>query len=85
MNKKITIKTDRGEVYNFIIDPQQEMDVQLTQLLGGENGHGITYRMTETQIQMVDYYYNSVIGAHEILSVVDTNEPVSLQWNSVKA
>ena len=85
MNKKITIKTDRGEVYNFIIDPQQEMDVQLTQLLGGENGHGITYRMTETQIQMVDYYYNSVIGAHEILSVVDTDEPVSLQWNPVKA
>ena len=85
MNKKITIKTDRGEVYNFIIDPQQEMDVQLAQLLGGENGQGITYRMTETQIQMVDYYYNSVIGAHEILSVVDTNEPVSLQWNSVKA
>lgn len=85
MNKKITIKTDRGEVYNFIIDPQQEMDVQLAQLLGGENGHGITYRMTETQIQMVDYYYNSVIGAHEILSMVDTDEPVSLQWNPVKA
>ena len=34
---------------------------------------------------MVDYFCDSVIGVHEILSVEDTDEAVSLQWNPMKA
>lgn len=85
MNQKITIKTEAGDISYFIIDPHQAIDKQLATLHGGEIGHGITYRLTKTQVQMVDYFCDSVIGAHEILSVEDTDEAVSLQWNPMKA
>ena len=63
MNQKITIKTEAGEISYFIFDPDQAIDQQLAILHGGEIGHGITYRLTETQVQMVDYFCDSVIGA----------------------
>lgn len=85
MNQKITIKTEAGEISYFIVDPDQAIDQQLAILHGREIGHGITYRLTETQVQMVDYFCDSVIGAHEILSIEDTDEAVSLRWNPIKA
>lgn len=85
MNQKITIKTEAGEISYFILDPDQAIDQQLAILHGREIGHGITYRLTETQVQMVDYFCDSVIGAHEILSIEDTDEAVSLRWNPINA
>ena len=83
MNKKITVKTQSGSICYFIIDDAQNIEAQLARLHGQSADHGITFRMTETQIQMVDYYCHDVIGSHLILSTEDTTEPVSLQWHPV--
>lgn len=34
MNRKITIRTGRGEICYFIIDPQQKLEDQLARLHG---------------------------------------------------
>ena len=83
MNPKITVRTQCGEICYCIIDPAQNVDSQLAQLHGQTVGHGITFRMTETQIQQVDYYCNDVMGSHQILTVEETDEPISLQWNPI--
>lgn len=83
MNQKVTVKTQRGDLCYFIIDPSQNIANQLAQVHSSTVGHDITYTMTETQVQMIDYFHDEVMGAHEILSIEDTAEPVSLQWNAV--
>lgn len=83
MNQKITVRTHNGNVCYFIIDPAQDISQQLAQVHGGSVGHGITYEMTATEIQTIDYYCGSVMFAHKIQSIVETDEPVSLQWNPV--
>ena len=83
MNRKIIVKTQQGNICYCILDYEQNVEAQLAQVLGYTDGHGITARMTATQIQLVDYYLNDVIGAHDILSIEDTAETVSLQWNTI--
>ena len=41
------------------------------------------YKLTKTQIQTIDNFCGEVMFAHEILSVENTHEPVSLQWTMV--
>lgn len=82
MHQKITVRTQRGDICYCIIDTEQDIESQLAQVHGLSAGHGITARMTETQIQLVDYYYNDVIGAHDILSIEKTSDPISLRWNT---
>ena len=83
MNKKITVRTHNGKICYFVIDPAKNISQQLAQVHGGSEGHGISYEMTETEIQTVDYYCNCVMFAHQILSVEETEEAVSLQWNPI--
>ena len=80
MNQKITVRTHSGELRSFIIDPTRDIPGQLAKVHNSSVGHGITYEMTDTQIQTIDYFCGEVMFAHQILSVEDTDAPVSLQW-----
>lgn len=81
MNQKITVKTQRGDICYFIIDPEKDIDAQLAHLHGHTSDHGVTARMRNHRIELVDYFHNDVMGFHDILSVEDTTEEVSLRWN----
>ena len=83
MNRKITVRTHRGDLRSFILDPAQDIPQQLATVHRGQIGHGITYQMTETEIQTIDYFCGEVMFAHKILSVEDTREPVSLKWTTI--
>ncbi len=83
MNKKITVKTQIGDIRYCIIDFNQDVDNQLAQVHGHDGNHGISARLTDTQILVVDYFHDSLMGAHDILAIEDTDAPVSLKWNTV--
>lgn len=86
MNKKITIKAQNSSICYCIVDFEGNVEDQLLQVHSlGDNFRGITVRMTDTSIQLVDYFHNDIIGSHDILSIEETTEEVSLHWHRIDA
>lgn len=81
MNTKVTVRTERGDVWSFVLDESAPLQPQLEQLTGVRSGNGLAPRLTETELQVVDYYHDEPMGIFRILKREPVELPASATWN----
>ena len=83
MNIKYTVKNvDNGCVLSCVLDPNENIEDQLTQVFKITPGHGIGVYVRDSEIEVTDYYHASSMAEFEILSKTETPDPVSKQWTA---
>ena len=82
MNKKMTVQTQRGIAYCVLSD-RRGVDEQISELFGYDGKHGMWAGIEGENIKVMDYFVQETLATFPILSVEDTDEPVSLKWNYV--
>ena len=82
MNKKMTVQTQRGVAYCVLSD-ERSVDEQILELFGYDGKHGMWAGIEGETIKVMDYFVQETIATFPILSVEDTDEPVSLKWTPV--
>ena len=82
MNKKMTVQTQRGVAY-FVLSDERSVDEQILELFGYDGKHGMWAGIEGETVKVMDYFVQETIAAFPILSVEDTDEPVSLKWSCV--
>ena len=83
MNKKITVKTPHGKVCYAVFDKERSDSEQICELFGIDGEHGISVEFQGEQIVVTDYYHAEPMAEFDILSIDDTDLPVSLKWNEI--
>lgn len=83
MNKKYTVKNDRGDIFTCIIDTDKDVDEQFCEVLAIRKGHGFTVEVRDKEIRIVDYFAASTAGRFEILSQTESELPVDLKWTKI--
>lgn len=81
MNTKLTVRTEHGDIWSCVLDENAPLQPQLEQLTGIRSGGGLAPRLTETELQIVDYFHDEPQGIFTILKREATEEPVSPEWN----
>lgn len=82
MNKKMTVKTERG-IASCVLSDEKSFDEQLMELFGFTKGHGMWAGIEDNCVKVEDYFVQETLSSFPILSVEDTDEPVSLKWTTV--
>ncbi|MBO5653413.1 MAG: hypothetical protein J6S44_04280 [Clostridia bacterium] len=82
MNKKMTVKTQRGIAY-VVLSDARSVDEQILEVFGYDGKHGMWAGIEGEAIKVMDYFVQETLATFPILSVEDTDEPVSLKWNYV--
>ena len=81
MNTKITVRTEQGDIWSCVLDEGAPIMPQLEQLTGIRAGGGLAPRLTETELQIVDYFHDEPQGVFVILRREPTEAPVCLTWD----
>lgn len=82
MNKKYTVKTERGESYCILSAARDEQE-QFMELFGFEKGHGMWAGVENGCVIVEDYFCLEKLATFPILSIEETDEPVSLKWTKI--
>jgi hypothetical protein len=83
MNVKYTVKNvDNGRVLSCVLDPNENIEKQLTQVLKITPGYGIGVYVRDSLIEVTDYYHASSMAEFEILSKEPTDAPVRTEWTA---
>ena len=82
MNKKMTVKTGLG-IATCVLSDRRSMDEQISELFGYGGKHGMWAGIEGGTIKVMDYFVQETIATFPILSVEDTDDPVSLKWSYV--
>ena len=82
LNKKITVRSELGDIRYCILDPDVSYNEQLDKV-AGFSGHGLCVRFYEDRLEFVDYFHDSAMACFPILSIEDTELPVSLKWTTL--
>lgn len=82
MNKKYTVRTELGEAYCILSAERGEQE-QFMELFGFEKGHGMWAGVEEGCVIVEDYFCLERLAAFPILSIEETDEPVSLKWTRI--
>ena len=81
MNVKYTVKNvDNGRVLSCVLDPNENIEDQLTRVFKITPGHGIGVFVRDSEIEVTDYYHASSMAAFEILSKEPTDAPLRIEW-----
>lgn len=81
MNKKLTVKNTFGKTVYCVLSESQPFKEQLMEVLSLREGYGYTVEYDENHVSVKDVRTNETVGKFIILSLADTEEEVSLQWN----
>ena len=84
MNKKLTVKTEHGNICYCVLDPDISFEIQLNELAGFSGDGGVTVRYYEDRIEFVDYFHAEVMACFPIISLEDTSLPVCLKWVKIR-
>ena len=83
MNVKYTVKNvDNGRVLSCVLDPNENIEDQLTQVFKITPGHGIGVFVRDSEIEVTDYYHASCMATFEILSKEETDAPLRTEWTA---
>lgn len=80
MNKKYTVKTPIGPIYSCVLSPDRTVREQIMELFNISGGGGVSVDVNDHEFVIVDYFHGEPIAEFPILSVEDTDLPVSLKW-----
>lgn len=81
MNKKLTVKNEFGKIVSCVLSSEEVFEKQMMEVLSLQAGYGFTVDFGKEFVKVVDYRTNETVGRFEILSFVDTEEAVALNWN----
>ncbi len=84
MNKKLTVQTEFGDRRCCVLSPEREPEEQLMEVLGFSKGYGITVELSEKYVKVIDYFHGETRGSFTIVSMEDSELPVSLTWTAVE-
>ncbi len=79
MNKKIVYKTEHGDVRYCVVDPEKDYKSQLEQVFGITPGYGFSIELKEKEIQLRDYFAGETRASFLIISIEDSDLPVTLE------
>ena len=83
MNIKYTVKnTESGRITSCVLDPNGNIEDQLTQVFKITPGHGIGVYVRDSLIEVTDYYHASSMATFEILSKEPTDAPLRIEWTA---
>ncbi len=80
MNKRLTVKNEFGKVVYCVLSGDEPYEKQMMEVLSLHAGYGYTVDLNNDHVKVKDYRTNETIGTFEILSFVDTDEKVVLDW-----
>ena len=79
MNKKYIVKAPNEKTVFCVLSPDQPAKEQLAAVLQVHGG-GLSVELTDKEILVMDYFHGSPMAIFTILSLEDTDLPVSLRW-----
>ena len=82
MNKKMTVKTELG-IATCVLSDEKSAYEQILELFGYDGKHGMWAGIEGDTVKVMDYFVQETVATFPILSVEDTDEPVSLKWTPV--
>ncbi|MGN1344642.1 MAG: hypothetical protein ACI4U3_08685 [Traorella sp.] len=80
MNKKLTVVNKFNEVMYCVLSDQKPFEEQMMDVLSLHKGCGFSVDFIKDNIVVKDYYTNETVGTFEIISYVDTDEDICLNW-----
>mgnify|MGYP004463252505 CR=1 FL=1 len=80
MNKKLTVMNKFGESVYCILSDCEALETQMMEVLNLKPGQGFSVSFLKEFVEVNDYYSNETVGSFQILSFVDTDETVDLNW-----
>jgi len=80
MNKKFTVITEHKTKAYCVVDTNVDLCDQLLEVMDIRKGTGFCVKLTDETIELVDYFNASSCAEFKIVSVEETDEPISLKW-----
>ena len=80
MNKRLTVKNEFGKVVYCVLSGDEPFEEQMMEVLALHAGGGFAVDFNKDSVKVKDYRTNETVGTFEILSFVDTDEKVVLDW-----
>lgn len=80
MNKRLTVKTELGDLRYCVLSAEKDYEKQLEELLGVTAGAGFSVKLCDDAVKLVDYFHGETRASFEIISFEDSEEDVSLSW-----
>lgn len=80
MNKKLTVRNKFGETVSCVLSDKESFEKQMMEVLSLQAGSGFSVEFKKDSVMVKDYYTNETVGTFEILSFVETDESVDLNW-----
>ena len=82
MNTKLTVRAENDRVLYCVLNKDEDKEKQLGEMLNA-NGGGIGVCLEEKEVRVVDYFHAETIFSYSIISLEDTEDPVSLKWTEI--
>ena len=83
MNKKVTVKTEHGDIVYCVVSDESPIADQLGKFWKTDGHGGLSTRLENNQIQIVDYFHNELFAFFDILSIEDTELDVDYKWKQI--
>ena len=80
VNKKLTVRNKFGEIVSCVLSDKESFEKQMMEVLSLHAGCGFSVDFRTDSVVVKDYFTNETVGAFEILSFVETDESVVLNW-----
>ena len=80
MNKRLTVKNEFGKIVYCVLSGDESFEEQMMEVLALHAGGGFVVDFDKDFVKVKDYRTNETVGTFEILSFVDTDEKVALNW-----
>ena len=77
MNRKYVVKNSDGELYSCVITPDQDETAQWETVFDIKKGYGFRIDLWKDRVDLVDYFHGETRASFPIVSVEDTEEPVT--------
>ena len=84
MHLKFTVITPHGTKTCCVIDKEKDLEYQLEDIVRIGHGHGLAVHLEKEWINVVDYYHAENMAEYKILSVEETDAPLSTGWETVE-
>ncbi len=84
MNQRWTVRNGFGETVYCVLAGDEPAEAQLAEVLSLQKGSGFSAAVRGNAVLVQDYFSGETAGRFEVLSVADTDEPVTLCWQKLE-
>lgn len=82
MNKKLTVRTPRGNITYCVLSQKRDYEKQLEELFD-IHGNGLCVDFDGKTVKVRDYYCDETMGEFKVISFEDCDDEVALSWQHV--